>query len=101
MATPREIGIGARIFVFLVYLGLGASFVATTAVLACEFWDFGWFDFVTTDSHLFLFFATLGIVALLAFYTPRAPSRTCIGTTCHSARLDSQSAYCCWGRSLI
>ncbi len=34
MATPREIGIGARLFVFLVYLGLGLSFVVTTAVLA-------------------------------------------------------------------
>ena len=70
MATPREIGIGACVFVFLVYLGLGVSFVATTAVLAYEFWGSGWFDFATTDSHLFLFFPTLGIVALLAFYTP-------------------------------
>jgi hypothetical protein len=70
MATPREIGIGARIFVFLAYLGIGLSFLATTAVLAHEFWNSGWFDFVTTDSHLFLFFPTLGIVALLAFYTP-------------------------------
>ena len=70
MATPREIGIVARIFVFLVYLSLGLSFLATTAVLAHEFWNFGWFDFVTTDSHLFLFFPTLGIVALIAFYTP-------------------------------
>ena len=70
MATPREIGIGARLFVFLVYLGLGLSFVVTTAVLAHEFWNSSWFDFVTTDSHLFLFFPTLGIVALIAFYTP-------------------------------
>ena len=70
MAVPQEIGIGARIFVFLVYLGLGLSFLATTAVLAHEFWESGWFDFVTTDSHLFLFFPTFGIVALLAFYTP-------------------------------
>jgi hypothetical protein len=70
MTTLREIGVGARIFVFLVYLGLGLSFLATTAVLAHEFWEFGWLDFVTMDSHLFLFFPTLGIVALLAFYTP-------------------------------
>jgi hypothetical protein len=70
MATPQEIGIVARIFVFLVYLSLGLSFLATTAVLAHEFWNFGWFDFITTDSHLFLFFPTLGIVALIAFYTP-------------------------------
>ena len=67
---PQEIGAGARIFVFLVYLLLGLSFLATTAVLAHEFWESGWLDFVTMDSHLFLFFPTLGIVALLAFYTP-------------------------------
>ena len=70
MAVPQEIGAGARIFVFLVYLLLGLSFLATTAVLAHEFWESGWLDFVTMDSHLFLFFPTLGIVALLAFYTP-------------------------------
>ena len=70
LRMPQEIGIGARIFVFLVYLGLGLSFLATTAILAHEFWNVGWLDFVTTDSHLFLFFPTLGIVALLAFYTP-------------------------------
>ena len=34
---PQEIGVGARIFVFLVYLGLGLSFLATTAILAHEF----------------------------------------------------------------
>ena len=67
---PQEIGAGARIFVFLVYLLVGLSFLATTAVLAHEFWESGWLDFVTMDSHLFLFFPTLGIVALLAFYTP-------------------------------
>jgi hypothetical protein len=70
MAQAQGIGIGARLFVFLVYLGLGLSFVATTAVLAYEFWDSGWFDFATMDSHLFLFFPTFGIIALLAFYTP-------------------------------
>jgi hypothetical protein len=70
MAGSREIGIGPRLFVFLVYLGLGSSFVATAAILIYEFWGSGWFDFATTDSHLFLFFPTLGIVALLAFYTP-------------------------------
>ena len=70
MAGSREIGIGPRLFVFLVYLGLGSSFVATAAILIYEFSGSGWFDFATTDSHLFLFFPTLGIVALLAFYTP-------------------------------
>jgi len=46
--------------------------MATTAVLAYEFWDGGWFDLAAMDSHLFLFFPTLGIVALFAFYVPSA-----------------------------
>ncbi len=70
MAPSREITIVARVFVFLVYAGLAASFVASTAALVHEFRDTGWFDFATTDSHLFLFFPTLGVVALAAFYLP-------------------------------
>jgi hypothetical protein len=70
MTTPQHIGIGARIFVVLVFLCLGLSFVATTSVLAREFWRASWFDFAATDSHLFLFFPTLAIVALVAIYTP-------------------------------
>lgn len=61
---------GARVFVFLVFAILGLSFVASTATLAYEFHDAQWIDFLTLDSHLFLFFPTFGIVALAAFYLP-------------------------------
>jgi hypothetical protein len=61
---------GARAFVFIVYVILGASFIAETALLAWEFWDSGWLMLATHDSHLFLFFPTLGLVALAAFYLP-------------------------------
>ena len=61
---------GARAFVFIIYLLLGISFIAETAIL---FWEFGpehALTFATFDSHLFLFFPTLGLVALAAFYLP-------------------------------
>lgn len=61
---------GARAFVFLVFVLLGVSFIAVPALL---FWEFGpekALDFATFDSHLFLFFPTLGLVALAAFYVP-------------------------------
>jgi hypothetical protein len=61
---------GARFFVFVIYLLLGVSFIAETALL---FWEFGPADalvLATHDSHLFLFFPTLGLVALAAFYRP-------------------------------
>ena len=61
---------GARLFVSVIYVILGLSFLATTAVLAYEFQDTEWFTFATSDSHLFLFFPTLGMVALAAFYVP-------------------------------
>lgn len=70
MSPSREIPVSARVFVFFVYALLGLSFIATTAVLGYEFRDGTWLDFATTDSHLFLFFPTLGIVALVAFYLP-------------------------------
>ena len=61
---------GARAFVFVVYSLLGISFIGETAVL---FWEFGpehALTFAAFDSHLFLFFPTLGLVALAAFYLP-------------------------------
>ena len=61
---------GSRAFVFTIYVLLGLSFVAETAVLAYEFIDSGWFTIATHDSHLFLFFPLLGTVALAAFYVP-------------------------------
>lgn len=68
--SSSDISLSARIFVFVVYACLGAAFLAGTGVLIHEFQDLDWLDFVTTDSHLFLFFPTLGIVALVAFYLP-------------------------------
>ena len=62
--------LGARAFVFIVYLGLGLSFIAVPAVLVWEFGPEKAMTFATFDSHLFLFFPTLGLVALAAFYLP-------------------------------
>ncbi len=70
--ASRDIGIWPRAFVFVVFLVLAVSFAATTAVLAYEFRDSGWFDLAAMDSHLFIFFPTLGIAALFAFYAPSA-----------------------------
>jgi hypothetical protein len=66
----REIGLLPRLFVLSIFSCLGVSFVATTLVLAYEFLDVGWLDLAAMDSHLFIFFPTLGILALVAFYTP-------------------------------
>ena len=62
---------GPRVFVFLVFLALGLSFLVTTGSLIWEF-ERGdlWVNFLTSDSHLFLFFPTFAIVALVAFYLP-------------------------------
>ena len=62
--------LGARAFVFFVYVLLGASFIAVPAVLVWEFGPEKALTFATFDSHLFLFFPTLGLVALAAFYLP-------------------------------
>lgn len=61
---------GARLFVLTVFVVLGLSFMATTAVLAWEYRDHGWLDLAAMDSHLFVFFPTLGILALVAFFVP-------------------------------
>lgn len=62
--------LGARAFVFIVYLLLGLSFVVVPALLIWEFGPEKALNFATFDSHLFLFFPTLGLVALAAFYLP-------------------------------
>ena len=61
--------ISAWVFVFLVFAALGGSFLAATVTLWLEFKD-AWLDFAALDSHLFIFFPTLGLVALVAFYIP-------------------------------
>ena len=61
---------GPRTITLALFLVLGLSFLAETGVLIWEFRDAGWFTIATHDSHLFLFFPTLGLVALAAFYVP-------------------------------
>ena len=61
---------GARLFVAVIFTILGLSFIATTVALFNEFQDFQWLSFATIYSHLFLFFPTFGIIALIAFYIP-------------------------------
>lgn len=61
---------GVRPFIAVVFGIVGLSFLATTGALV---WEFGTVDALALASfysHLFLFFPTFGIVALLAFYTP-------------------------------
>jgi hypothetical protein len=63
---------GAKIFAGLVFAILGASFVASPVLLYLEFRDHGWGTLALTHSHLFLFFPTFGLLALLAFHLPSA-----------------------------
>src|ERR1700674_5251466 len=60
----------ARIFVAVVYLILGLSFVASTGLLIQEFQGADWRSMVIAHSHLFFFFPVFGILALAAFYLP-------------------------------
>lgn len=62
--------LGVRLFVLMVFVALGLSFIATTAVLMWEFRDADWLALATFYSHLFIFFPTFGVVALCAFYLP-------------------------------
>jgi hypothetical protein len=61
---------GARVFVAVLFLILGAAFIASTAVLVREFQDLDWGAMVVAHSHLFFFFPVFGILALAAFYLP-------------------------------
>lgn len=61
---------GARIFVTLVFTLIGLSFVAWTALFINEFRDHDWLPLLLLHSHLFLFFPTLGVLALVAFHLP-------------------------------
>jgi hypothetical protein len=62
--------VGARIFVALSFVLLGASFVASTALLIVEFQGIDGLTMVAAHSHLFFFFPVLGVLALFAFYLP-------------------------------
>jgi hypothetical protein len=61
---------GARVFVAVLFLMLGASFIASTSFLVREFQDLDWGAMVVAHSHLFFFFPVFGILALAAFYLP-------------------------------
>jgi len=61
---------GARIFVAVAYVILGASFLASTGLLIAEFRDIDWLSMIVAHSHLFFFFPVFGVLALFAFYLP-------------------------------
>jgi len=61
---------GARIFVAIVYVVLGAAFLASTGLLIVEFQELDWLTMLVAYSHLFLFFPVFGLLALVAFYLP-------------------------------
>jgi len=60
----------ARIFVAVVYIILGLSFLASTGLLIQEFQGADWPSMVIAHSHLFYFFPVFGLLALCAFYLP-------------------------------
>ena len=62
--------IGSRIFVALVFSALAASFFGSIYILFAEFGQQNWFPLAAVYSQAFLFFPTIGLVALIAFYTP-------------------------------
>ncbi len=64
--------LGSRTFVAMVFAVLGVSFVVTTATLMHEFRDLDWFSIAAFYSHLFIFFPTVGLLALAAFFVPAA-----------------------------
>ncbi len=61
---------GPRIFVAGVFLTLGLAFLLSSATIVHEFRDADWLGMLIAHSHLFIFFPTLGILALAAFYVP-------------------------------
>lgn len=61
---------GARIFVAVLFLMLGFSFLASTGLLIREFQEANWQAMVVAHSHLFFFYPIFGILALAAFYLP-------------------------------
>jgi len=70
MSSSTAVQRGSKIFVIIIFILLGLTFLATTGAMMHEFWVDGWFAHLTLYSHLFLFFPTFGILALFAFYVP-------------------------------
>lgn len=67
---PVTVTAFSYIFVAVVFTVLGASFLASTASIVTEFWSSDLLAILSSNSYLFVFFPTLGIVALAAFYIP-------------------------------
>jgi hypothetical protein len=61
---------GARVFVAIAFVALGASFLASTGLLTGEFRGVASRTMLVAHSHLFLFFPIFGILVLVAFYLP-------------------------------
>ena len=59
-------------FVAAIFTALGASFLISTGSIFREFEGAERVTLLAAHSHLFVFFPTLGIVALAAFYIPAA-----------------------------
>lgn len=70
LPIARQRMAGAHAFVAVVYLLLGASFLASTGLLIYEFRETDWWTLLLAHSHLYLFFPTFGVLALMAFYLP-------------------------------
>jgi hypothetical protein len=62
--------VGARIFVAVAFVTMGAAFVASTALLIHEFQSLDWLTMLVAHAHLFLFFPVFGLLALIAFFLP-------------------------------
>ncbi|MBS0243426.1 MAG: hypothetical protein JSS20_14710, partial [Proteobacteria bacterium] len=69
MGEPRITGFSRR-FVGLVFIVLALSFWASTASVVHEFAGDDLEFILASSSNIFLYFPTLGIVALAAFYVP-------------------------------
>lgn len=62
--------VGVRAFVGAIFFSLALAFVAQTGALIWEFQQLDWLGLASFYSHLFVFFPTFGLVALVAFYQP-------------------------------
>ncbi|MBX9590658.1 MAG: hypothetical protein K2X43_15225 [Hyphomonadaceae bacterium] len=62
--------LGARLFVAVSFILLGATFIASSALFIHEFQSVDWFTLLVAHSYLFFFFPVLGLLALSAFYLP-------------------------------
>lgn len=61
---------GVRWFIGVIFGATGLAFLVTTGAMLWEFRQLDWLGIASFYSHLFVFFPTLGIVALAAFFLP-------------------------------